>query len=646
MRSLAWVAALLLCLPPLAAALPPPAAEGATLPDALTGAMPPGLLEATRDRDAPAMLRAIAGLGAVSGAQRLLLEGVARAAAQPGPEAMLALGELQFLGRAMPSPVLAAPDAVEAVQALFKAARATPEPGVLEAVAALPPPAQEVLAVLAAAEAFALQAAQEAFAGFSPEELELLASPGPPAGLLAEVGWEPLLGALRVQLAALAFADERLERVGPQPDMVKQCGVLYFALDSGDDVHTCDYLLAVDASGDDLYLNNAGGTGADKVPKAAMMLDRWGNDRYLPVVTGTAGVVGGAVLGSAALWDHQGRDTYAPVILATTSQNALVAVVGAGQVGAGALVDLGGPDTYEARGETYAAAMGGSRHGVGLLYDGGSAGDLYNITLDSDAAGQGGTDGGAGILVDLGGDDRYLASIETRVGVKNAVAGGADNGLGLLLDYGGNDVYRSLFLGTGMGSGSANGGGLSKGVGVLLDKEGDDWYENHGMMDSEANGGAGYGAVGVLLDLGGNDVSLGTLWMTGSLNGASDLGVGVYVNAGGDDVYDATFCHPEAGGVNGGSWGGVGLLLDLGGFDLYRDTVVHGMPMDSGEPCMMMMTMENAGEWRADETMLLKGEGHPVRLATGAQMDDTMASWGVAPPTAPDPRPWLPPLPG
>lgn len=613
--------AIALALPPVAGSLPP-ASPLASDP----------LLLAAQAKDVPGILAAIAGLPGVSPEQRAALDLMARAHAEPSLSNLVAIGEQQWVGHTLAAPELQVPGLRVALLGLFAAAGVAPDGAALAGLAqleALPRDAQRALAALAWAETYALEQARAAFADLSHDELDALLAPVPDEALGAEVGWESLFLGLRAQLAAVEFAAPLLEGI-TQPATMTTCEVVFITTAAMDNVHTCFYLLAVDAGGNDAWLNNAGGTGPGDghKPMAALALDLGGSDRYTPDVPDKiAGVVGGAVMGTAVLYDAGGSDLYQPTFAVWNTQGPIHAAVGGGsQRGLGVLVDKGmAPDTYDVRNPWYVGTQGGGRVGYGLLVDEGGS-DTYFADLESAGAAQGGGDRGTGVLVDLGGDDTYTGVLDTRVGVEGGFAGGVALGRAALFDYAGNDVYRSMLMGGTMGSGGANGGSIGvNSVGLLVDLEGDDFYQGGGMMDSGVNGAAGVGGVGVLLDLAGNDVMLGMADMTGAANGASDNAVGVLVNVEGDDTYDALFCNPETGGINGGSFAGVGLLLDLGGFDLYRDRYEHHMPMDGELMCPMMMGMDSAGEapWRADATEAARGVGHPVAVPTGFLVDDS-----------------------
>lgn len=172
------------------------------------------------------------------------------------------------------------------------------------------------------------------------------------------------------------------------------------------------------------------------------------------------------------------------------------------------------------------------------------------------------------VLIDLGGDDTYLG------GEATGTQGAGVFSFGLLLDSAGNDRYEA--------KSTAQGAGVL-GVGALYDNAGDDAY----LAQELAQGAARFG-LGAAVDLSGND----TWRITTSGQGFGDVrGVGLLLDAGGDDVFDAndteiTNPSPQtaehnislAQGAGFGTrapdratsmGGGLGLLVDLAGADRY-----------------------------------------------------------------------------
>lgn len=166
---------------------------------------------------------------------------------------------------------------------------------------------------------------------------------------------------------------------------------------TGNDTEIVDRIVEIDPSGDDTYLNNAGGTTILErlsPPKAgdqvAVSLDFGGNDRY---------------------------------------DNVAYPAQGSGAFGVGVLEDLDGDDHY--RCDTY--CEGASNNGVGLLRD-------YAGTDSYDAGDRAvGFGGIVGVTRDDVGNDAYLVSGEA--GGDSARVGS----VGLLWDRAGVDSYRSRF---------------------------------------------------------------------------------------------------------------------------------------------------------------------------------------------------------
>ncbi|MGB0652605.1 MAG: hypothetical protein ACPGQL_05345 [Thermoplasmatota archaeon] len=323
-------------------------------------------------------------------------------------------------------------------------------------------------------------------------------------------------------------------------------------------VHAQDVALLLDVGGDDLYVNNAGGSGIDlpapagslavadrcamvqgfgrgltHVGRAAAAFDLAGDDRYLPGKG--CGVNGGGYRGAGLLFDAQGKDRYVagasgPCVKTDLLVGHIVATCG-GNGGAywghGLLVDGGGSDRYDAHG---GGTNGGAAYpqATGLLVDA-WGNDRYD-------GGGVGVNGGAhyaaqGSLVDLRGSDTYL-------GLDGGVNGGGDGASGTLIDAGGgNDTY--VGRDESVNGGAAAGGRRTietvtllpdflNGRGLLLDDGGDDTY----TARSRGVNGGGVGAHGLLLDLGGGDDysdrqggtgSDRTIWVKGTVGHQVDV---------------------------------------------------------------------------------------------------------------------------
>lgn len=419
----------------------------------------------------------------------------------------------------------------------------------------------------------ALAAVIDAFIGFEEASAGLYGGSEPEAGAMGA-----FLGARIALLDRAVALGAALERQPPAASTAAVIpGIVSIDLTDTDNTYTADVRLLIDAGGDDVYRNNAGGS-ATPIRLGApcgeggtgALLDFRGADRY---ESGRdCGINGGGYFGTGFLLDGAGPDTYTAGRLG---------VNGGGVQGAGFLLDAGGErDVYEggpcganggAHGEhtnqepcPVSSLSPIKRHGraMGFLLDAGgndsytARGGPANVPGDPPLSlgGNGGGWEGAGFLVDAGGDDAYLAE-------SWAVNGGGANsdgapGTGFLLDAAGTDTYTA-------GSRGTNGGGrgffVPGSVGTLVDAGGPDTYT---AGSDGANGGGTFG-TGVLVDLGGWDAY--TAGGRGA-NGGARFGMGLLVDLAGNDSYEAGAC-----GANGSADRGIGLLLDGGGGDSYQD---------------------------------------------------------------------------
>ncbi|MGB0653523.1 MAG: hypothetical protein ACPGQL_10020 [Thermoplasmatota archaeon] len=304
-------------------------------------------------------------------------------------------------------------------------------------------------------------------------------------------------------------------------------------------------VLLLDAGGDDVYNNNAGGNIIHPLPSSWNCLPHQ--------------VVGYWSMGraAAAVDIGGGNDLYNPI--AQDGGGGGCGITGAGYFGVGFLFDDLGNDRYN--GERRGMNGGAYRGGIGFLLDGfgndryyggdvganGGAGGVLFFTTEYVRA------GGIGTLIDGQGTDRYHAWAQ-------GVNGGAHMaGLGFLADLRGNDQYRivagpadgirpmafienALTL-AGMAPAAdatfgANGGGDIGGAGFLFDRRGDDLYV---AGSNGANGGGSRGGSGFLYDVEGND---GYAAGGHGANGGGHAGTGLLWDAGGRDHYvdDLTSC--------------------------------------------------------------------------------------------------------
>lgn len=300
----------------------------------------------------------------------------------------------------------------------------------------------------------------------------------------------------------------------------------------GPNVYREDAALILDLGGDDLYLNNAGGT-RPGIP-VALVIDWGGNDTYIA------------------------QDNFSQ---------------GAGVLGGGFLVDLGGNDTFVA----LDGSQGGGFWGVGLLYHGDGKG-LFRARSFSQGTGE----MGIGLLVNGTGDTAYSCLL---AGQGLGLFGGA----GILVDQGGNDLYQlggsqpdfrdpqkaTVSLGQGFGKGIMPRKGVTGvpgGIGMLIDEAGDDTY----IADYFAQGASYYYGVGILLDAAGNDRYLAGRYAQGAGIHSS---VGVLIDREGNDSYYASFGVAQGMGHDYG----VGLFEDNRGDDSYRGgQLVQGAATNGG----------------------------------------------------------------
>lgn len=290
--------------------------------------------------------------------------------------------------------------------------------------------------------------------------------------------------------------------------------------------------------------------------------------------------------GVGVLYDEAGNDRY----------ESEAGAQGAAHLGVGLLIDRAGDDTYR----TYSQAQGfAATKSVGILYDAdgkdtyvadngdpADGGDpLYwtiqipgkgNNSFAQGAAwglrGSGGwpnMSGGLGVLRDLRGNDTYEASVQ-------AQASAYWYGTGILADGAGDDRYDARYY--------VQGAGAHFGLSVFLEEGGNDTYQGRWEPKATSIGVGHDRSVAWHLDLGGNDVyrAPGLSLGSGYANGMSFL-----VNVGGDDVYrapnDLTLGAAslsqewwDAFGATGAKVPTVGIFLDVGGKDLYEATGTTG----------------------------------------------------------------------
>ena len=313
----------------------------------------------------------------------------------------------------------------------------------------------------------------------------------------------------------------------------------------GPDIYSEDADLILDLGGDDIYLNNAGGTRVG-IP-VALVIDWEGNDHYLTKENFSQGA---GVLGGGFLIDLSGNDTFV----------SLDGSQGAGFWGMGILYHGSGNGAYNAR----SFCQGAGQMGLGLIINE-QGHDRYVCSYGGQALGM---FGGAGILMDRSGEDFYQlgglqpdfrdparSTVSMGQGFGQGVRPqkgirGIPGGIGLLIDEKGDDTYIADYF--------AQGSSYYYGSGILIDMDGDDEY-----VSGRYSQGAGiHSSVGVCIDKRGNDfyyASFGVAQGTGH-----DFGAGFFEDEQGDDQYwGGTLVQGSA------TNGSIGVFKDLQGSDRY-----------------------------------------------------------------------------
>ncbi|RJQ40487.1 MAG: PDZ domain-containing protein [Nitrospiraceae bacterium] len=322
----------------------------------------------------------------------------------------------------------------------------------------------------------------------------------------------------------------------------------------GANVYKKDAALIIDLGGDDLYLNNAGGT-REGMP-AALVVDFSGNDRYVS------------------------KDNFSQ---------------GAGVLGGGFLLDLGGNDTFV----SLDGSQGAGFWGIGILYHGDG-----NSVLNSRSFSQGTAQMGLGIAINGRGDSKYSC-------LYGGQGYGLFGGAGILIDKAGNDYYhlgglesdfrdplkatQSMGQGFGHGIRPANGiNGIPGGIGILADEQGNDIY----IADYFAQGSSYYYGLGILHDKSGNDQYISGRYSQGA---GIHSTAGVLIDEKGDDSYYASFGVAQGLGHDFG----IGFFEDAQGNDKYwGGTLVQGAA--TNKSIGIFIDMQGDDEY----TFTTDGQGH------------------------------------
>lgn len=301
-----------------------------------------------------------------------------------------------------------------------------------------------------------------------------------------------------------------------------------------DDFYAFDYMLQVDAGGNDAYMNNAGSNMIDLLngPPGSPA------PNHPPFAPGCRNALAGLFARecfplAAVLLDLGGHDAYGvpqepdPALDGKCTAEDVVrrqATAGQGFAGVGILRDTAGNDSYE-----------GKTSSVG-------AGHIF----------------GVGILSDPTGDDRYRV-------VRNGIGFALIGALGVVLDETGSDSY-DFHIPAPLDPDAPN---ETPGAGGVID--------DTGACDNRARftaGAANLGGLGALVDLAGDDSYRG----------------------GYSDDYDAPFGRGRGGSVGFGWNGGTGLLLDGAGIDTYDVALEQGGPA-RGDGVTIPPGQESSGQF-------------------------------------------------
>ena len=268
-----------------------------------------------------------------------------------------------------------------------------------------------------------------------------------------------------------------------------------------DDTVGPDYMLNVDAGGDDTYVDNAGGNLIDVRAEPKGLAKGCSNPAYDLAAAR-------CVISESLSIDVAGNDTYGQMEAPEQGVDGLctddllvrrVVTGGAGAWGVGILIDGGGDDHYLGKSVALGAGHFG---GTGILLDEGGN-DHYTALRLAEGFG---TLGGTGVLHDRGGNDSYAYYLP-----RPKYAGAPDHSLGAggALDTGGVcDGVSRWNLGS----------GFLGGVGLLVDDAGNDTYESAPPAKHEP------GASGIIRD-------------TGSMGFGDGGGLGIFLDNAGHDVY-------------------------------------------------------------------------------------------------------------
>jgi hypothetical protein len=372
--------------------------------------------------------------------------------------------------------------------------------------------------------------------------------------LAGKVRFEYLLEAGRITSAAADLARRHLEKYLkannkiPEEEIVfdeiTPCGRIRIC-GSSRNIHKDDCAILIDLGGDDLYLNNAGGTRPNGMA-CAFCIDLNGNDVYC----GTDYVQGAGFGGCGVLMDLKGDDRY---VAENYSQGAALMGFSFFYEGAGndSYVGKLGNQCFALFGYSVFSERGGDDSYRVDVFGQSFAGTL-GVALMTEASGRDNYQGGGKYSFNFG----YDASSVQGAGMGVRPSPWKDSlsvcgGVGILCDHQGEDNYRAYTQGQGCGYLFA--------IGILVDSEGNDTY----YSKTYSQGTGCHAAAGVLIDRQGNDSYIGS----GNLNMAQgrDKSVGILLDVDGDDRYNAL----ELSIGSAGLLAGFAVFADASGDDVY-----------------------------------------------------------------------------
>lgn len=353
----------------------------------------------------------------------------------------------------------------------------------------------------------------------------------------------------------------------------------------GQNIYTEDAALILDIGGNDIYLNNAGGT--RKGMPLALLIDWEGDDTYSSKEPFSQGA---GVMGGGFLIDLKGNDTFT----ATDGSQ------GTGIFGTGILFHGEGTGVFKSK----SFSQGTGQFGIGILW-----------SRDKDTVYECGRYGqalglfrGAGILIDDDGNDRYMlggfepdfrdplhSTVSMGQGFGKGIrpekkVTGVSGGIGMLIDKKGNDTYIADYF--------AQGASYYYGIGILKDLGGNDRY----LAGRYSQGAGIHSSIGILIDGSGDDFYCSSYGVAQGIG--HDFGVGVLDDRAGDDSYISGILSQGA-----ATTGGLGLLLDRAGSDSYSIRN-NGQAYAHDEACAgIMIDLETSGDY-----LNSRSDTEPVRV--------------------------------